>query len=352
MSLFGFLLVPVIIGLVAFIGFKHKVTLKEFLCLEGICIIAIILFYLLANYMSGRDTKYVHGKITNKVHDTMTCCHTYQTCHKVGKTSVCITHHLHAHDYYWSVLTTLGEEITIKSCESDSNSVPEKWVKANVGDHVTASRSFQNPLLKDENSILSSYVEQTKLNKIPNFPDVFDYYERKGVIGIDVVLSPMWDRKIKQVNSDIPKGADVVLVMIGSPDVSFGKAVEAKWIKGKENNVVIVVGVVDNTIKWVYTFSATQSEQLKSEINFNLQGLTVEDYDKAGMIIEKTMNQYYKDTSMEKYDYLSFDSGLKTGWIIAGYIFITLLSILLVYLAAVYDWFGEENNFSNWRRYR
>ena len=80
LSLLGLVLIPLVLGGLAAIIFKERITIKEFLLLEAIALVLAIGGWALARYGALQDTENWNGRISARTHGSQKCCHCRQVC--------------------------------------------------------------------------------------------------------------------------------------------------------------------------------------------------------------------------------------------------------------------------------
>jgi hypothetical protein len=353
MILFGLLLIPIIIASIIFFIFHEKITWKEFLIQVSFQTFIISCFYAIALHKDISDVQHIHGRITGKVHDSQSCCHCRQVCKM--KTKVCsgsgrdkscysecslwVTECDHSQDYYWSLNSTIGD-FTIDSCEPNPNRTPKVWEEAYVGEPATRTSYYDNYLKIDPESIFAH--KDFKKYSVPDFPQTYDFYKVDSITG-SVKVPYDWNYKLNEINARLgrQKEVDIKIVTTWLQDASYAEAIESKWLYGPKNSLIIVLGINENKISWARVVTFSKVEELKIYLRDELQGKTLND--DVLNIIEKSVGEKFKRTSMSEYKYLLDSKKISTGWIIFLYILGTIMSLGISYLLHRHDLFGEQS---------
>ena len=74
---FGFCVVSLIVFLIAYKLFPHKITAIEILIGVVVQICGVVMIYVFASYGAGKDTQILNGEVTGKYRDTVMCSHSY-----------------------------------------------------------------------------------------------------------------------------------------------------------------------------------------------------------------------------------------------------------------------------------
>jgi len=358
MALLGLMAVPLVVLGGAFLLRRGTITWKEFLLGEGIALPLVVAGFYIAKWGALQDTEHLNGRISTKNHGTQSCCHCHEECDTCsdgkGGTTSCNCHEVcqHSIDYWWSISLTTGHDISIKDC-SGSSATPEAWTVAQVGEPASVEHLYTNYLLADKNSLWLQVGDPELMAKVPRFPQVHDFYRVARVVQVGGALIPdEWDTLLQEVNADLgaSRQVDVTLVVTSEPGIEFADAVEAKWLYGPKNAVIIVAGVRGTAFSWVRVISISNVEQLKVDLREALVGKSVLDAKTGVATIRGLVDREFTRTPMAEWKYLVANAHPSTGWLIFLYILATALSVGLAIWADRVDIFGDENRFrpSRW----
>lgn len=213
----------------------QEVTLKEFFVSCGLTI-AVSLLSIGVVYMvrsaSFTDIKYVHGFVTGKYKDTVSCEHSYQICTSTGKTTTCTTYYEHLNDYDWVVDTDVGK-IWISRVDRQGTDTPPRWSKVKIGEHATMDYNYTNYLKNDKTSLFSVMAEGGA--GIPQ-PRIYDYYRYSPVIGF-----PSIEKTVKDNNSR--SHTNVNYVVVTGKDRNYIDSIVKDWGGVDINQILIVVSL-------------------------------------------------------------------------------------------------------------
>jgi hypothetical protein len=350
------LLIPFAISGVAFLVFKATITWKEFLLLLGLSVVLMGVGWQVAKWGSLRGTENLNGRITRKIADTQKCCHCRDVCDRRDKKGNCTSSHEdcdHIHDYYWDLETSVGK-IGIEDC-SGSDSPPDVWTNARVGEPATVEHGYTNYLLADKDSLYEHAPVARYDASIPDYPRVHTHYKADHVVGLSA--PPSLAQEMREINADLgsTNQVDVTLILTGEQNPEYAQALEAKWLYGPKNSLNIVMGLQGDTIQWVRVITFSKVEMLKVRLRDQLQGLSIND-PKVPQII-RTEVSGFKRTAMADFEYLA-STASPEGWVLALlFVFEVLACAGLTYWMHVKDVFGDErfqveaNNYK-YRKYR
>ena len=104
MILLGLLALPFVVGACAYLLTKTTITLKEYALMTVLSALVGFGGYQIAKYGAMQDVEHWNGHITNKRHDSRSCCHCSDVCDSHDEDGNCTSSHeecSHFRDYYW-----------------------------------------------------------------------------------------------------------------------------------------------------------------------------------------------------------------------------------------------------------
>lgn len=345
------LLIPIGIAGGSFLLLSDTVTWKEFLLQLVLGALVCGGSWQLAKWGALRDTEHLNGRITQKIADTQSCCHCRTVCDSYDKKGNCTSSHEscdHSYDYYWDLDTSVGK-ISIEDC-SGSNSPPDVWVNAVVGEPAAVEHGYTNYLLADPDSLMVHTIPQQFYNQVPEYPDVHGKYKVDHVIGDLASSASLLQVALRELNADIgaTNQVDVTLLLTSIQDPTYAQAVEAKWLYGPKNSITIVASLQGSTVQWVRVVTFSKVELLKVRLRDQLQGLSIDD-PRFMSVIRQEVSTGFKRTKMANFEYLA-STASPGGWHLALLIIFEILASLgLAYWAHVKDIFGDET-FARYRK--
>lgn len=217
--------------------------------------------------------------------------------------------------------------------KTDETMVPATY-KVDYFNYVTAS---------DDTTLISNGDELKYKNYLIEYPSII--YSEYGGIDVDRVLIPnvQFDESIAQ-DIDIRlskylalkcKEKDInILVYITNQSLSFWDALHEKWEGARFNDVIVVVGIDENTrkINWSKTMS-WDNIPLSNSLDNDLMRLTYfySSPDICETIIHN-VDQYYVIPNVDKYEYLASDVRLPWYSVVGNSLLVGLVcSILIAY---------------------
>lgn len=347
---------PLVWPFVAKAIWRHEITLAEM----GISL-ALVAGLVTVGFFAGRsaqtaDVEVWNGQVTGKESRRVSCSHSYscncrQVCSGSGSSRscslVCSTCYEHPWDQSWYLKTTLGE-ITVPRVDRRGLKEPERFTRATVGDPVSQLRPYENLVKGAPDSLFNTLREQVALahfqEQVPPYPvSIYDLHYLDRVLTAGAVEVPdlhEWNRELAmRLRSLGPtKQANVVVVMTRSANPLFASAIQAAWLGGKKNDVVVVLGVPEYPkLAWARVFSWTDNELFKVQLRDDLQALQLAERQAVLDVIERHVTASFKRRSMEDFEYLRNEIH-PPGWVIA------LLAVLGVVGSLATSWFMAKND--------
>lgn len=148
------MLVPLLIGLLALFTSRGKITIKEFLLMEGACLVILFAGWQISRWTSLEDREILSGRITEKKKVQVGCRHSY-SCNCTDHCSsdsrgnqscitVCQTCYDHSYDYDWNLYTNVPATISIGTVDRQGLIMPPRWGTAYVGEPVAVENTYTN----------------------------------------------------------------------------------------------------------------------------------------------------------------------------------------------------------------
>jgi hypothetical protein len=369
-NFFLLMLIPVIWALVARLVLKATISWKEMglQILASVVVVGVV--YGAGTYNQTADFEVWNGKITKKVREHGSYVRTYQcncytTCTGSGTSQSCTQHCSTCfEDHYtvdWFVKSTIGD-IGIKSLDRTSRSVydtpdPAAYTAAYVGEGCAATHSYKNYIKAVPDSLFNDAdvaADAEFAPLIPSYPKVHSFYKINRVLamGVPVKSVDKWDLHLRDRLRAIgpAKQANIILILVNTPDQSYRYSLERAWLGGKKNDVIVLMGVSEYpNIDWVDTItlgSNSGNELMTVKMRDDLMALkTIDNYVAVIDTVADTVTNHFDRKSMEDFKYLE-DEIEPPVWVIG---LATGLSILISIGLTLY--FHLQNPFGD-QRYR
>jgi hypothetical protein len=355
------LIVPLLVTIGVFF-ISGKVCWKEFSIMCGVQVIVAVISAVICYYVSTSDTEVWNGVVVDKQQVRVSCSHSYscncrQSCSGFGKNrscrTVCSTCYEHFNDWDWRVFTSNKESITINRVDRRGSYEPPRFSSVVIGEPTAVTHTYENYIKAAPDTLFrhQGLVEKYEQH-IPDYPiKIYDYYRlnRLTIVNSAVVENiDSWNEDLSRISSKLgaTHQVNVVVVVVNNLPKEFYYAIEQAWIGAKKNDVVLVIGVNGQTIKWAEVMTWTTNELFK--IKLRDQVIDVGTMDRKTIIdaLSTTIPKYYKRKSMEDFEYLkSSITPTTTQWIT------TLLIGLMISIGL--SWFFHQNEtFPEYRNHR
>ena len=314
-NLYLLLLVPIFGAIIGMLIWKHSITVIEFSL--GILIACLLTSgtYYASVYSNMADVQILNGHVVSKVKERVSCSHSYScNCQTIrtGKTTDtrCDTCYEHHNDWDWDVKTTLGS-FSVDRIDRRGSNEPSRWTQVVIGEPVAKEESYTNYIKGAPNSVFNK-SQMTYMNKyspmIPPYPEVYDYHRANRVLvhGTPIQDIKAWNTRLSEELKVLgpKKQANVVLLFTKETNIWYAEAVNAKWLGGKKNDIVIVVSSADGKkIEWVRVLSLTNTTRIKTYLRDELMNGEI-DRERFMTAISKNVLAYYDRKSMEQFKYL------------------------------------------------
>jgi len=326
--LFG---IPALVAMGFLIFGKHRITLWEFLAQLGAQAIVAGISIGIAYYANTHDTEVWNAKVVSKAREEGPCVHAYPcNCRMVSCGKDCEYLHcdicfMHSYDVSWYVRNNIGERFTISTVDMQGLIEPKRWTVVEKDDPTSTTHGYTNYIKAAPGTLFKRESEFEKFAAtLPAYPlDTYDYYHLNRVIPVGVNLPDLnhWNGHLMVMNSNLgpAKKVNVVVVVVVNQPPEWFHALEAKWVGGKKNDVIPVIGVnPDLTIRWVDVMAWVKSAMVKVTIRDDLLALGKLDRLPVMDIIGRNIVQHYVRQPMSEFEYLKASiTPSPTAWIIS-----------------------------------
>lgn len=316
------LVFPLVWPFVAKIIWKHELTGYEHLINIAVGVLVVVLGFALSAYQSAGDYHVLNGQVTGKEINRVSCEHSYrcncrESCSGSGSdrrcSTTCDTCYEHFNDFDHDLKTTLGN-ITIDRIDRQGVRVPPRYESAKVGDPVAMTQFYINYIKAAPDSLFNTaqnaiLLERFK-DKLPEYPlRVYDYHYIDRVIPVGVTVPGLaaWNMKLANALRELGplKQANVVIVITNEVEANYANALAAKWLGGKKNDVVVVLGAPEFPKRqWARVVSWTDNQVFKIELRDELQAMDEFHADEVIAAIAKHIGSSFVRKPMKDFEYL------------------------------------------------
>lgn len=318
-SLF-FTLLPMILSLgVIFIWRRPKTWYEPIISL----MIGAVLTagaYSMGVYSQTADVEIWNGQVAGKTREHGSYVRSYScncvttTDSKGQSTTTCQTC---TEDHYtvdWNCQSTIGA-IKIAALDETSQSVystpdPAFYTRIQRGDPVAQRHSFVNYVKAVPESLFHANDTQRFEKLIPPYPDgVYNFYslDRAISMGVPVPDLNQWNEDISIILRDLgpAKQANIIVLFVNTNDESYVHALEGKWIGGKKNDIIVILGVTQYPkIDFVAISSWTDKQLFKVELRDAINAIGQVDRPQIIKVIHDNTLTSFSRKRMRDFEYL------------------------------------------------
>lgn len=326
MNLLLILIIPLLVGLVGFVlslySKEHflRITPKEFVLHLVLCFAFAVIGIFIARSIKTHDTEIWSGYIAKKWSDNDHCCHSYRcrcrnectgTSNSKSCREVCDTCYQHSYDVGWYAKTTNNEVVYSDTCNAPFTQSPKRWDAIQVGEPSAFEHGFINYIKANPDSVLRTQgVAERFTSKIPKYPCVYDHYRATRFISANVKIPNDAELNVKlaEINASLGKRkqVNIIVVVVNEGDQMYLEALREKWIGGKKNDLIVVVGTPNfPEIAWAGVVSWTRVEELKITIRDRIMQLNTFNGEDILKILREEIEQKFVRTPMADFSYLA-----------------------------------------------
>lgn len=317
------LIIPVVISSIVLWYFRGEVTLGEFFMQIGAIVFVLTLGLGTCYWNSTSDTELLNGQVESKERLRVSCSHSYScNCYTTTSTDSqghttttehCSTCYEHSYDVEWKVNSNIGESLYIDTVDRQGIVMPPRWGEVFVGQPYSAEHTYTNYILANPDSVLlGTKGDLERFGKqVPDYPRVHDYYKADhfinvGVPNIDFTTWNWLMNEKAKVLGPIKK-VNPILITVNTADPTYAYAFRDKWVGGKKNDAVILIGSTDgNTIRWVDVVSWTPEKIYNIKLRDRILALgSLHKRDDIVHAIQEETTRSFVKMEMSNYKYLT-----------------------------------------------
>lgn len=320
------LIPPLLVVAISAFVFKRTITKYETIA-QILVVLTISLITLIISYPSPITVnEIINGQVTSKERKKVSCEHSYNcNCHQVSHTSTdsngnsstyytteCDTCYEHSYDVDWLVYSNLDKQnslwsstTTIERLSERGLEEPPRWTKVKIGEPFSKTHRYVDYIKSVPESLFNHSELEFKqfAGRIPAYPEnIYDYYKIDRVLSIGVPLLDIrnWNdylsERLKTIG--VKKQANIIIIFVNTSDQTYRYALEAKWVGGRKNDVIVIIG--QTTLfkyDWVDTItlgSNAGNSLMTVLMRDRIMALQTHDY--------KTVIDTISNTVLEKFD--------------------------------------------------
>lgn len=334
-------MVSVVASGIGLLIWKHEFDFAEAGVTIAIATVVSAILIAVSVYRDYGDVQILNGQVLKKYSEKVSCRHSYScnchtSCSGTGKNRRCTQHcstcYDHSYDIDWTVDTTFGA-IDIDRVDRQGKSEPQRWTDAIVGEPAHVLGHYTNYIKGSPDSLFNKAILKSNIYNVPQYnSNIFDYYRYNRVVQVGVNLPEATDLNnaladvLRTLGSE--KKVNIVPVFTNY-DANFARALEAKWLGGKINDVVIVTGIKpDNTITFVKVFSWSKSSILNYELENAVKSLDKFDVKSYTDVVVDRIKKHYVQRSSSEFKYLD-DAVKPSDWVVS-------LSLIICFFGSLF----------------
>lgn len=350
------LVFPLVWPFVAKMVWKHEITLVEMGLNLLVGALIVVAGWYGGKYAETRDVEILNGEVTSKFSKRVSCEHSY-SCNCTEQCSsnsdgsrscytICQTCYEHPWDKDW-LLGTNVEELKVPREDRRGTREPARWTAAKVGDPVAVPSSYTNYIKGAPDSLFNTLADMKAVERfeerVPPYPSsVHDlhYVNRVLSVGFALPEASQWNLAMAMMLRKLgpAKQVNTVIVLAKETDPEFATAIRAKWLGGKKNDVVVVLGTPEYPkLSWVRVLSWTDEELFKVQLRDALQGLGTADQVGVMSLIEQHIQASFVRRPMTDFEYLADEAQPPLYLLIALFLLSVGASVGLAFVFARND---------------
>lgn len=338
MSYFLAIIAVVLAALVVVKVFTNELNWREFWVLLGTTVTLAGFMIAVGSYKDYSDIQVINGQITGKTMERVHCrhsysCHCYTSCTGSGEHRHCSRHcqtcYDHPFDQDWNVQSTIGS-FRIEKIDRQGLKEPPRWTQTVVGEPAHRTTYYKNYIKASPESLFHVILKHNYV--IPRYPsNVYDYWKINRIVATNTSLpfAKELNEKLNLALRQLGPAFQVNIVPVFTTyDQNFGEVLQAAWLGGKKNDVVVVTGFESDfkTIKWVKVFSWSKSSLVNYEIQDHLTDLKSFDVDQYVKVVTSDIRKSFIRRPMSDFQYLE-DAVEPPDWAIVTSIIIALIIV-------------------------
>lgn len=302
------------------IATNRKTNWVEIGITVGVSIAIASLFFLIGSAGQTDDREIWNGEITekNRVHGSYSRpydCFCYTTCSGTSPNQTCSQHCQTCwesrYTVNWSVKSNL-REFRIASIDRSSKSAynepdPAAYTRINIGDPCSITVPFTNYVKAVPESIFTMRGI-TQLDEVPAYPlKIYDEFKIDRVIPVGVTIDdlPAWNQDLSMILRKLgPQKQANAIIVVTNKSPSFAKAIEYKWLSGKKNDVILVIGTSGKEIDWTHVISWTKNTNFKTDLESRVHKIRTLDRPQIMQALHDEIKNGFQRRQMSEFKHL------------------------------------------------
>lgn len=322
---YALLLLTLPIPWIAKLIWPHQIKWPELAATLAVNFLVITLLFFVGTAGQTADREIWNGEIVSKDRKhghylRPYSCNCRQTCSGSGKDRTCYetcdTCYEDRYTVSWTARSNIGD-FTIEHLDRGSSGVyktadPARYTEIKAGDACSRSMPFTNYIKAVPESLFHAnpVILAKFADMVPEYPGkIYDHYKINRVLAVGVNLpdAAAWNHDLSSTLRKLgpQRQANVVVVFVNTNDANYTHALESKWVGGKKNDTILVVGTTQYPkIDWVNVISWSKNELFKVQLRDDV--LALENVDRAGIMqaINKNVSTTFQRRDMKEFEYL------------------------------------------------
>lgn len=363
MLIYGAMAIPLIIGIVLYGWFKHKMAWWEFFVPVLVSILLIGGTKVAVEFGQVQSTEY-WGSLVNEARYyeawdewiQKTCSE--QICSGSGEKRRCRTRYYDCsyvdyHSAYWVAKTTTNQTLYINKLKyqelvkrwgnqtfkdmhrdyhnNDGDMYFTKWDNdEKKAEPVTTKHSYENRVKVAEQSVFNFKPVDEKIKKqykLKDYPEIYGYNQRV-ILGDNSQDAQIAEKKISFMNGLLGpmKQVKVFINVLVDQPILAAEYQEHYWKGGNKNEFIVHIGIDKNRkVNWCKVTSWTREEALKAEVKQFVIGQDTLNLQELGVYLQSNLAKKFKRREFKEFSYLKVEP--PTWSIVMTYILTLLVNI-------------------------
>lgn len=322
---YALLLFTLPIPWIAKLIWPHQIKWPELAATLAISFVVVTLLFFTGTAGQTADREIWSGEIVSKDRKhghylRSYSCRCRETCSGSGSSrscyQTCDTCYEDRYTVTWTARSNIGD-FTIEHLDRGSRSVyktvdPARYTEIQTGDACSRSVPFTNYVKAVPESLFHAnpVVLEKFRDMIPEYPGkIYDHYKINRVVSVGVSLPDMaaWNQDLSLVMRKLgpQRQANVVIVFVNTDDAKYAHALESRWIGGKKNDAILVVGTKKYPeIDWVHVMGWSKNQLFNVALRDEV--LAMKNIDRAQIMqaVEKHVSTTFQRRHMSEFEYL------------------------------------------------
>src|SRR3989338_175784 len=319
------LVFPLVWPWIARYKWQAAITWEEMTLNIVICVALTAGIWYVGVFTKASDIEILNGEVVGKARERVSCEHSYSCncrseryCDSDGNncstTEACDTCYEHSYDYDWVVHSNAGD-FRINRVDRQGVSEPPRFSVVQKSQPVALAHQFVNYIKAAPESLFNkrSSVVEGFAGQLPDYPDQpYDYHYVNRVIPVGVAVPDLasWNFDLALLLRELgpAKQANVVIVFTKFDDPMYARALEAHWLGGKKNDIIVIIGTPEYPkIAWADVVSWTDNELFKVELKDALFQTGTVDRAKVFALVRTHTLKSFTRKPMSEFSYLKYE---------------------------------------------